>query len=151
MTWWENQYSYPENNIPNLFVDQWNWSSDGIPTACWSCTSSSEQSGFSQSEDCLSAVRPPYYSQTHLFRRADMDVMVLWFGSWVWCRIQSPGVLELNLECWRGHMLGRCSVSPFGLQLGGSTLHTVLINWRSPVHRLCICIDLISLFECLIK
>ncbi len=29
---WQNQYSYPESNIPNLLVDQWNWSSDGIPT-----------------------------------------------------------------------------------------------------------------------
>lgn len=32
MTWWQNQYSYHESNIPNRLVDQWNWSSDGIPT-----------------------------------------------------------------------------------------------------------------------
>lgn len=28
----QNQYSYPETDIPSLLVDQYNWSSDGIPT-----------------------------------------------------------------------------------------------------------------------
>lgn len=104
----------------------------------------------------LTIWRLPVSCQTTLLKQ-DPSVPQGWYGCYgslaglVWCRIQSPGVLELNLECWRGHMLGRCSVSPFGLQLGASTLHTVLINWRSPVHRVCICIDLISLFECLIK
>lgn len=94
----------------------------------------------------LTIWRLPVNCQTTLLN-PNPSVLQGWYGCYgslaglVWCRVQSPGVLELNCECWRGHMLGQCSISPFGLQLGGSTLHTILINWRSPSHNVCLQID----------